>query len=229
MKSHIPHLCFIFEKIQEAKNLSGRSNDHIDLLAVVKNQPIDKIKLLIDNNMKIIGENKIQDASILFPQLQDYSIEKHLIGSLQSNKENKAIELFDTIQSIESLSQLKRITEKIQKYHAHKNIFIQVNTSHEDTKHGVSNLTELFDMVEYSLLMSDYISFNGLMTIGSLSHDEKIVRKSFVELRILRDDLLIRFPEILGLKLSMGMSNDFHWAIQEGSDIVRLGRLLFNF
>lgn len=217
----------IQQQVQLAKELSGRINDAIQIVAVTKNQPIDKIKCVLENNILALGENRVQDAQKNFPQLANFVFEKHLIGSLQSNKENNALKIFDTIQSIESLEQLIRITKKIQKHKLCKNIFIQINTSGEITKHGVQNKKELFSMIEYALSMHNYINLQGLMTIGALSSEEKIVRKSFQKLATIREEIYQQFRELSSLKLSMGMSNDFEWAIEEGSDIIRIGRKLF--
>ncbi|MGL4388588.1 MAG: YggS family pyridoxal phosphate-dependent enzyme [Brevinema sp.] len=223
------HYLSILDQIQEAKRISDRIVDPIDILAVIKNQNLEKIKTIIQQGISIVGENRVQDATLIFPQLEEFKLQKHLIGSLQRNKENTALKFFDTIQSIESLDQLQRIIQKIRTQQINKNIFIQVNTSHEDSKHGVSDVTELFNMVEYMLSHHDHVLLQGLMTIGTHSSNEKNVRRSFEELRELRDQLLVRFPEIPSLKLSMGMSNDFHWAIQEGSDMIRIGKILFDF
>ncbi|MGL4394155.1 MAG: YggS family pyridoxal phosphate-dependent enzyme [Brevinema sp.] len=217
----------ILDQIERAKSSSSRQGESIEVMAVIKNQPLDKVKTLISEGVTILGENRIQDAALKFPELNDFSIQKHLIGSLQSNKENNALKLFDTIQSIESLTQLQSITKKLQSKKIHKNIYFQMNTSHESSKHGLEDIDELKKMVEHVLSFHHYLSLKGLMTIGALSTDEKVVRRSFAELREIREQILQQFPEISSLKLSMGMSSDFYWAIQEGSDMIRLGTILF--
>ncbi len=199
---------------------------NISILAVTKNRTISDIIPLLDQGIIMIGENKIQEASVKFLELGNRTVEKHLIGSLQSNKENKALELFDVIQSVESLEQLKRLINKINAQGLNKKVFLQYNTSLEDSKHGLRNEKELFSMVEL-LLQNPKIHFEGLMTIGALSTEENLVRKSFADLRSLRDCVILKYPELVSLKLSMGMSSDFEWAIQEGADIIRLGTVLF--
>ena len=199
---------------------------NISILAVTKNRMVSDIVSLLDQGITMIGENKIQEANTKFLELGNRTVEKHLIGPLQSNKENRALELFDVIQSIESLEQLTRLINKINTQKSSKKVFLQYNTSLEDSKHGLRDDKELFAMIEL-LLQNPNIHFEGLMTIGALSNEENLVRKSFADLRSLRDCAILKYPELISLKLSMGMSNDFEWAIQEGADIIRLGTVLF--
>ena len=212
----------ILEKIDK---ITPRDKN-ISILAVTKNRTISDIIPLLDQGITMIGENKIQEANAKFLELGERTVEKHLIGPLQSNKENKALELFDVIQSIESLEQLTRLINKINTQGLSRKVFLQYNTSLEDSKHGLRNEKEFFAMVEL-LLQNPNVHFEGLMTIGALSTEENLVRKSFSDLRSLRDCAILKYPELISLKLSMGMSNDFEWAIQEGADIVRLGTVLF--
>ena len=212
----------ILEKIDK---ITPRDKN-ISILAVTKNRMVSDIVPLLDQGITMIGENKIQEANTKFLELGDRIVEKHLIGPLQSNKENKALELFDVIQSIESLEQLKRLVNKINTQGLNKKVFLQYNTALEDSKHGLRDDKELFAMIEL-LLQNPNIHFEGLMTIGALSNEESLVRKSFSDLRSLRDCAILQYPELTSLKLSMGMSNDFEWAIQEGADIIRLGTVLF--
>ncbi len=202
------------------------TSKQIEILTVTKNRTVSDIIPLLDKGITMIGENRVQEACVKFGALGDRIVEKHLIGSLQSNKENKALKLFDVIQSIESLDQLTSVINKITLQGLTKKVFFQYNTSLEDSKHGIRSEKELCCMVEL-LLQNPNICFEGLMTIGALSADEHIVRKSFVDLVSLRDCIILKYPELISLKLSMGMSNDFEWAIQEGTDMIRLGSVLF--
>jgi len=216
----------VLQSILEKIDKITPRDKNISILAVTKNRTISDITPLLDQGITMIGENKIQEASVKFLELGDRIVEKHLIGSLQSNKENKALELFDVIQSIESLEQLTRLIHKINTQQLSKKVFLQYNTSLEDSKHGIRTKKELFAMVEL-LLQNPNVHFGGLMTIGALSTEENLVRKSFADLRSLRDNIILKYHELISLKLSMGMSNDFEWAIQEGADIIRLGTVLF--
>ncbi|MGL5956912.1 MAG: YggS family pyridoxal phosphate-dependent enzyme [Brevinema sp.] len=198
----------------------------VEILAVTKNRSLEEIKPLIDQGIVLIGENRVQEAQEKFPYISD-KVEKHLIGSLQSNKENKALALCDVIQSIESLDQLQRLIAKIEQHKQTKKIFLQCNTSLEESKHGIRNEQELYPMIDL-LLEHPSIIFQGFMTIGALSTDESAVRKSFNLLYCIKERIIVQYPQLHFLKLSMGMSNDFEWAIQEGADMIRLGQILFN-
>jgi len=170
---------------------------------------------------------EFKKAESKFNQLDDLNFEKHLIGSLQSNKETKAIEYFDVIQSIESISQLRRLTTKVIKLNLKRKFFIQVNTSGETSKHGLSHEEEIWDLIEY---IQDYsiMEFAGLMTIGAYTNNEKIVCNSFKRLYELQEKIYKQYKKYNLIELSMGMSTDFEWAIQEGATIIRLGRILFD-
>lgn len=208
--------------LEKIKKLSP--NRDIELIAVTKNRTLDDIKPLLDQGIKAVGENRIQEMEQKIEGLA--TVEKHLIGPLQSNKENKALDFFDVIQSVESLEQLQRLINKIEQQKLSTKLFLQYNTSLEESKHGVRTREDLCSMVEL-LLAHPQVGFQGLMTIGALSKDEKIVRKSFEQLRLLREDLLSRYYELSSLTLSMGMSDDFEWALKEGADMLRLGRILY--
>ncbi|MGL4676160.1 MAG: YggS family pyridoxal phosphate-dependent enzyme [Brevinema sp.] len=198
----------------------------IEILAVTKNHSLEEIKPLMDQGIVLIGENRVQEAQEKFPYISN-KIEKHFIGSLQGNKENRALVLFDVIQSVESMSQLQRLISKIEAQNYTKGLFLQCNTSLEDSKHGIRNEEDLYPMIEL-LLDHPQVVFQGLMTIGALSSDESIVRKSFNRLFCIKEKIVVQYPQLHFLKLSMGMSKDFEWAIQEGSDMIRLGQILFN-
>ncbi len=197
----------------------------IEILAVTKTRSVEEILTLVGQGITLIGENRVQEAQEKLSYIG--GVQKHLIGALQSNKENKALELFDVIQSIESLAQLKRISDKLHKNNLQKSIFLQCNTSLEDSKHGVREAEDLYPMIDFILSQSS-VKLCGLMTIGALSNDETTVRKSFSKLACIKHDISVKYAELSYLKLSMGMSNDFEWAIQEGADIIRLGRILFD-
>ncbi len=197
----------------------------IEILAVTKTRTVEEILTLTTQGITLIGENRVQEAQDKLPYIG--GVQKHLIGSLQSNKQNKALELFDVIQSIESLEQLKSISKKLQKNNQQKSIYLQCNTSLEDSKHGIREENDIYPMIDFILGQSS-VSLSGLMTIGSLSEDEYTVRKSFSKLACIKDNISVKYPKLSSLKLSMGMSDDFEWAIKEGSDMIRLGRILFN-
>ncbi|MGL4366852.1 MAG: YggS family pyridoxal phosphate-dependent enzyme [Brevinemataceae bacterium] len=221
----IPNLQKVRERIEQAKYLSQRT-DHIDILLVGKNHSAEEIRPFIQEGIGMIGENRVQEAVQKLPDLNDLVFDKHLIGSLQRNKMNKALEIFDVIQSIESHHQIVELHNKLVNLQIVKKIFIQVNTSGESSKHGVHSLDDVFTMID-EVLGSNYLILQGLMTLGPVSGSENQIRNAFAKLRLFRENIVNRYAEFDSLKLSMGMSNDFEWAIREGSDILRLGSVLF--
>ncbi len=208
----------ILEKIDKL------AHKHIDVVAVTKGRSLHDIQDMLCSKIKMVGNNKVQEAEDTFPYLED--IEKHLIGPLQSNKENAAIELFDVIQTIEDIEQLIRISNKCKEKNIVKRIFIQFNTAGEHTKHGLLNPDLAYPMMEYILENPNNIKLEGIMTVGAFSTDETEIGKSFNKLACIKDKIMVKYP-IGELKLSMGMSNDYEIAIKEGSDMLRLGRILF--
>lgn len=215
----------VFERIDYALALAGRQ-DMVTILGVTKNRPPEDIVKLIDCGIVHIGENRVQEAREKFLQLEPRLFIKHLIGPLQKNKENNALELFDVIQSIESLEQAQRLCAKADQLLVKKKFFIQVNTAQDDAKHGLRSLGQLGKIVEV-FLNSKYAELSGLMTIGALDAGESQTRHAFAALRQIGEKI-VREYSLPELELSMGMSRDFEWAILEGSTMIRLGQILFS-
>ncbi len=215
------------QRVQRAAESVGRNPEDITLVAVTKTIPADRIRELLDLGIKHIGENRVQEAQAKIPELKSYNATWHLVGHLQSNKINKALSLFDMIQSVDS----SRLAAAIQLRAERDNVvgvpcLVQVNVSGESTKHGIpleSALETIREIARY-----DRLKIRGLMTIAPYTNDPESVRPVFRQLRLLADR--IRDERIDGVSmdtLSMGMSGDFEVAIQEGSTMVRIGSLLF--
>lgn len=213
------------EKIEGAALKSGIWAGNIKLVAVSKNVEVEKIKRAIDCGIEIIGENKVQEASSKFDFLP-MKIEKDLVGHLQTNKVKKAISLFDMIQSVDSLHLAFEISKRAKQANKEMPILIEVNTSEEKTKFGIEPERAL-PLIE-KIAPLENIKIKGLMTIGLWSGEEKKVRPCFVKLRKLFEK--IKQENIFNVEmefLSMGMTNDFEWAICEGSNMVRIGTAIF--
>lgn len=208
----------IKEKIAGACEKSGRPIDSVRLIAVTKTHPVETIQQLIDLGVKDIGENRVQEIESKLPLLSGDFI-MHMIGHLQSNKVGKVLPLVQWIQSIDR----ENLILKIEQFNRDQKIkvLVEVNTSAEASKSGCApqNCRELCEKIANSSSMQ----FCGLMTIGPLNADESSVRKSFSKLRDLGEQVRDLCPKV---ELSMGMSMDFEWAIQEGSTMVRIGSLL---
>ena len=205
------------QRIAAAASRAGRSADEITLIAATKTAGVPDIQKAIGAGIGHFGESRIQDAERKIRQLTAAGLHPtwHMIGHLQRNKVKTALEIFDIIHSIDSLRLAQTVSAQ-----ANKNIsiLIQVNIAEEETKQGFS-IAEAADAVaEISKLPN--ISIRGLMTIAPMIDDAEEVRPIFRELRKLRDSLHLEH-------LSMGMSNDFEIAIEEGATMVRVGRAIF--
>ena len=215
------------ERILNAQIRSGNKTP-VKIIAITKTHPATIINEAIGAGLDEIGENRIQEAEEKFPQCAKglQNITKRFVGHLQSNKINKAVNLFDTIDSVDSLSLAKKIGNKAVLQKRIIPILLEVNTSGESAKFGFhpNNIDEMlacFDMRG--------IELQGLMTVGPLTSEDNEIREAFITLRELRKSIKSQQAQ-KGPKfteLSMGMSGDFEIAVEEGATMVRLGTVLF--
>lgn len=212
----------VFEKIERVCGRSRRSKEKITLVAVTKTVSPEKIKEAIEAGIKIIGENRVQEAEEKYKVLGDI-IDWHMVGHLQRNKVKRALEIFSMIQSVDSLSLAREIEKR-----ADNEVFIliEVNTSKETTKFGISD-KELFPLIE-ELMRLSHINIQGLMTLGPgfAIYDPESSRSCFKTLFRLREKAQKEFGLSLPV-LSMGMSSDFEIGIEEGATMVRVGTAIF--
>ncbi len=206
------------EEISQACEKAGRNKDEIKVVVVTKTHPAEVLQTLIDAGHPDIGENKVQEIVQKVPGLHgDKKI--HMVGHLQTNKVAKVVPLVDWIQSIDSERLAQKVGQQCEKTGKKVNVLVQVNTSGEETKSGCSpeEAVELCEKVsKYS-----FLKFRGLMTIGLWGGEEKDIRQCFRILRSIGEQAK-QFTN-LPLELSMGMSDDFKIAIEEGATIIRLG------
>lgn len=216
----------LWDRIEKAALRAGRDKEEITLVAVSKGVGLEKIREAIMAGIKIIGENRLNEARAKYEELKREEIEWHLVGHLQRNKAKKAISFFDLIESGDRIELLKEIDRQAGKLGKHQRILLQVNISQEETKGGFRPY-ELRDL-SGEILQFTNLEVEGLMGIGPLSRNEPEIRASFRMLKELFEE--IKGQNIGGLKmryLSMGMSEDFELAIEEGSNMVRIGRAIF--
>jgi pyridoxal phosphate enzyme (YggS family) len=193
-------------------------------MAVSKVHPVEAILEAYAAGQRLFGENRVQEFQEKSPLLKDLAeAEFHLIGPLQSNKTAKAAELFQAIDAVDSLKIAQRLNTTATELGKKLPVLIEVKLSHEESKHGLSP-EELPSLLA---AMNDLESIDtvGLMTVPPWSEDAEAARPYFRELRRLRDESAVRFPRLT--QLSIGMSNDFTVAIEEGSTCVRVGTALF--
>lgn len=208
------------ERIAAAAERAGREADEVKLVAVSKTHPAEKVREAIDAGQTIFGENKVQEAESKIDELRDRAIEWHLIGHLQSNKARKAVNLFDVIQSVDSIELAQRL-ERIcdEEGREDLSVLVQVDLVGEETKSGISE-AELPKLIDH-LKACEHLKLKGLMILPPYFDDPEATRPYFKRLREIRDRL------VPGGELSMGMSHDFEVAIEEGATIVRVGTAIF--
>jgi pyridoxal phosphate enzyme (YggS family) len=214
----------IRKQIAEACQRAGRAESDVALMAVSKMHPAAAIEEAYAAGLRLFGENRVQEWQEKLQALAQLNdIETHLIGPLQSNKAARAAELFHAIDSVDSLKIATRLDAAARSLNKRLPILIEVKLSHEESKHGIApeDLPALLDQ----LGALDFLIPSGLMTVPPWSEDGEAARPYFRELRRLRDASLIACPTLT--QLSMGMSNDFSVAIEEGSTCVRIGTALF--
>lgn len=227
------NLDHIREQIAEACHRANRSESEVALMAVSKMHPAESVVEAYAAGLRLFGENRVQEwqekvvaLQHLFTIRPDSKQERanvHLIGPLQSNKTTRAAELFDAIDSVDSLKIAARLNTAARAINKRLAILIEVKLSHEESKHGISP-AQLPALLE-ALKPLEFLIPGGLMTVPPWSDDAETARPYFRELRRLRDVSLAECPTLT--QLSMGMSNDFPVAIEEGSTCVRLGTALF--
>ena len=239
MSDFADNLAVVRERIAWAAEKSGRAAHAVRLVAVTKSMPVARVRDAIDAGLTEFGENRVQEAAEKFSvadreasdvidagKVARNGITLHLIGSLQRNKARQAAELFDCVHSVDRVELVQALDRSyVERQGGQKlPVLIQVNLTGEESKSGVphANLTTLAD----SVLASDNLRAMGLMTIARLGADERELRHTFAKLRYLLDDL--RHSQSADWKeLSMGMSDDYEVAIEEGATMIRLGRALF--
>ena len=200
-----------------------REVDSITIVAVTKTFPASIIKTAVSTGLQDIGESKVQEAEAKITELGPIA-RWHLIGHLQSNKVKKAVQLFDVIQSVDSLKLAQEIDKQAGAINKFIDCFIEVNCSGEKQKYGVAPDDCLAIVKEVAKLPN--IHLRGLMTIGPMTKDESKVRKAFRTCAELFEEAKPLGGEDFDT-LSMGMSHDFHLAVAEGATMVRVGSALF--
>ena len=221
MSVHITeNLREVSDKIGAAARRVGRTPREIKLIAVSKTQPPNVIREAIAAGVSAFGENKVQEAEGKILAIGRNNVEWHLIGHLQSNKARKAVQLFDVIHSIDSKNLAQRLERTcVEDGRESLPVLIQVDLAGEETKSGIAE-SDLVALIEF-LKTCERLKLIGLMVLPPFFDDPEATRPYFKRLREIRDELL---P---GGELSMGMSNDFEVAIEEGSTMVRVGTAIF--
>jgi PLP dependent protein len=218
----------VLERIAAACARAGRDPDGVRLIAVSKTVPADALRDAVAAGLDQLGENRVQEG--LAKALEVPGAHWHLVGPLQSNKARRALEVFDSIQTVDSLDLARRLDRLVPEARPEPGsevrypILVQVNVDLDPAKAGFAP-AEIPGVIG-ELLALPHLAVRGLMTVGRLTEEPAAARRTFSGLRELSERSRADRPG-LGPELSMGMSDDFELAIEEGATIVRVGRALF--
>jgi PLP dependent protein len=219
------HIEIVQDRINRAALKAGTDASSIRLVAVSKTKPIEMVEEAIEAGMTEFGENRVQEARQKYDHI-DHEVAWHLIGPLQTNKAKHAVHIFDMIQSIDRLSLAEELQKRLTPLQKDLAILIQVKTSDEESKSGIEPERAL-DLIEQIRAFPN-LSIQGLMTIPAYSKNPDDARPSFNTLRLLQEKTAsYQFPDVSMDILSMGMTNDFEVAIEEGANMVRVGTAIF--
>ena len=201
----------------------GRAVDEIELVAISKTHDAVKVREAIEAEQRLFGESRVQEARVKIPELPS-NLRWHFVGHLQKNKIRHALPLFELIHSVDSLALAQDINRIAEEDGLHPRVLLEVNVAGEGSKFGFTP-EKLREDLE-NLLALPRLSILGLMTIPPIADEAEASRKYFVELRELRDRLQTEFHVDLA-QLSMGMTQDFAIAVEEGATLVRVGTAIF--
>ena len=214
----------VLARIAAACARAGRNPESVTLVAVSKTVPAEALRDAVAAGLDLLGENRVQEAVAKVPEVP--GARWHLVGPLQSNKAHPALEVFDAIESVDSVKLAARLDRLVPGTRPGRGypVLIQVNVDLDPAKAGFE--PGALDAAMAELAALPHLELRGLMTVGRLTTDPGEARRTFAGLRELAERCRSRWPE-LGPELSMGMSDDFEIAIEEGATIVRVGRALF--
>ena len=213
------NLAHVKRRIEEAARRAGRDPNSVRLIAVTKEAEIEQVREALEAGAMDIGENRVKDALSKKNVLNSHVVTWHMIGHLQSNKAKDAVRIFSFIHSIDSVKLLHIISKEAKKTEKVQNILVEVNTSGEGTKFGIKP-DSLAGFLEEAKHLS-HINVLGLMTMAPFTDNSEKTRPCFKKLKELADKYKLK-------ELSMGMTQDFEVAIEEGATMVRVGSAIFS-
>ncbi len=211
------------EEIAEAAAKAGRAANAVELVAITKTHPAERIREAVAAGQQLFGESRIQEARAKIPELPSV-LRWHFVGHLQKNKIRHALPLFELFHSVDSLALAEEMNRIANEEGMHPRVLLEVNVAGEGSKFGFKPETVRAEME--SLLALPRLSIEGLMIIPPLAEEAEASRTFFVQLRELRDALEKEFDLKLP-QLSMGMTNDFPIAVEAGATLVRVGTAIF--
>lgn len=223
------NIATVRSNIAEATQRVGRRPEEITLVAVSKTKPLELVKLTYELGITHFGENRVQDALSKIAAFHPSDVHWHMIGHLQTNKARKVIRQFDCIHSIDSLHLAETLNRHVASFNQTSDqrqpVLLQVNISGETSKEGIE--PEMALSLARQITTLEHLEIQGLMTLAPLVDNPEKARPVFRALRELRDRLQNEVPQCSWQHLSMGMTDDYQVAIEEGATIVRIGRAIF--
>ena len=222
----VTNLQTIHRRIDFACRKANRNPSEVRLLLATKTVDSERIKMALEQGENLVGENKVQELKEKCNAIKSLNPEVHFIGHLQSNKIKEVIKWATCIQSIDRLALAEKLHKRLQFEEKTMEVFIQVNTSYEESKFGVAPEEALALIQQVAAL--DHLKIKGLMTIGLFSASQEKIRKCFQLLKkIQQEAIALELPNVEMKELSMGMSGDLEIAIEEGATIIRVGTAIF--
>lgn len=217
------NLAVLRQKIEETCRKSGRNPAEIKLIAVSKYFGVDAINEAKNCGLTDFGENRAQELTLKYEKLGN-DVAWHFIGTLQTNKVRYVVNSAELIHSVDSPELVEEINKRAEKIGKIQKILLEVKTSREETKSGLETETEILSLVKRCSELLN-IELKGFMTMAPLTDDTNIIRKSFRDLRNLKDRINNKGFNLT--ELSMGMTSDFEIAIEEGATMIRIGSAIF--
>jgi len=221
-----PSLRQVRRRIAEACERSGRADpEAVTVVAITKGHPLAALEAARDVGLNVIGESRVQEAEEKRELASDLGLEWHLVGHLQRNKVKSALPMFELIHSVDSQRLAREIEKEAAKRGSQASVLVQVNASGEESKYGFDIEGAHDDVREICAL--EHVSVLGLMTMAPYTDDEAVLRRTFRRTRELFDRCSNGLAGFEARHLSMGMTNDYEIAVEEGATMVRLGTALF--
>lgn len=220
------------ERVAAATARSGRAQDEIEILPITKGQPLAAVRAAYSAGFRRVGENRVGEGSRKMDELRDLSdLRWDMVGHIQSRKSGDVAAGFDRVHSIDRMKIARHLNRDAAESNRTLQVLIECNVSGEESKYGwpLSDPEKWQDILEpfSEILGMERLEVQGLMTMAPWIDDDEVVRTTFQRLRRLRDYLRQELPQSDWRELSMGMTDDYELAVEEGATILRLGRALF--
>ena len=219
------NLEYVRGAIAQAADRASRDAQDVTLIAVSKTVSLDLVRIAYNLGVTDFGENRVQDALPKIAEFHPPELRWHMIGHLQSNKASKIVGAFASVQSVDNLHLAQALERHADRQGMTLPVLLQVNVSGETSKEGMS-AAEAPELAR-QIVALPHLRVEGLMTIAPLVQNPEETRPVFRQLRLLRDHLRNEIPQCAWQHLSMGMTDDYRVAIEEGATIVRIGRAIF--